>query len=145
MCADLAIIEANRLRAGIGGGVLFFDGVGGLLVLALWIFCFIDVLMTPESSCRTLPKLAWVFVVLLVPFLGSIGWLVAGRPWNRSPQMYVSSRSSARLSAARPAATRPMSPDDDEEFLASLRKRAAEQRQRAREQQERDQRDEGGQ
>lgn len=125
--------------------MLFFDGVGGLLVLAMWIFCFIDVLITPEASCRNLPKLAWVFIVVLLPFLGSIGWLVAGRPWNRSAQPYVSSRSSSRLSASRAPVTRPMSPDDDEEFLASLRKRAEEQRQRAREQQEREQHDEGGQ
>lgn len=125
--------------------MLFFDGVGGLLVLAMWIFCFIDVLITPETSCRNLPKLAWVFIVLLLPFLGSIGWLVAGRPWDRSRPPYVSSRSSSRLSASGSGATRPMSPDDDEEFLASLRKRAEEQRQRAREQQEREQRDEGGQ
>lgn len=124
--------------------MLFFDGVGGLVVLALWIFCFIDVLVTPESSCRNLPKLAWVFIVLLVPFLGSIGWLVAGRPWDRIPQQYASSRTSSRVAATRPAAmSRPMSPDDDEEFLAGLRKRADEQRQRAREQQEPDQRDDG--
>jgi hypothetical protein len=124
--------------------VLFFDGVGGLFVLALWIFCFIDVLMTPEAGCRSLPKLAWVFIVLLVPFLGSIGWLVAGRPWDRSAQQYVSARSSARVAASRQPAARPMSPDDDEEFLAGLRKRAEEQRRRAREQQEHDQPDDGG-
>jgi hypothetical protein len=124
--------------------VLFFDGVGGLVVLALWIFCFIDVLVTPESSCRNLPKLAWVFIVLLVPFLGSIGWLVAGRPWDRTPQEYASSRSTSRVATTRPGAmSRPMSPDDDEEFLAGLRKRAEEQRLRAQEQQERDQRDDG--
>jgi hypothetical protein len=124
--------------------VLFFDGVGGLVVLALWIFCFIDVLVTPESSCRNLPKLAWVFIVLLVRFLGSIGWLVAGRPWDRTPQEYASSRSTSRVATTRPGAmSRPMSPDDDEEFLAGLRKRAEEQRLRAQEQQERDQRDDG--
>jgi Phospholipase_D-nuclease N-terminal len=124
--------------------VLFFDGVGGLLVLALWIFCFIDVLVTPESSCRNLPKLAWVFIVLLVPFLGSIGWLVAGRPWDRPSQQHVSSRSSTRLMPTRTGApARAMSPDDDEEFLAGLRKRAEEQRQRAREQQDGEQGDGG--
>jgi hypothetical protein len=124
--------------------VLFFDGVGGLIVLALWIFCFIDVLVTPETSCRNLPKLAWVFIVLLVPFLGSIGWLVAGRPWDRPPHQYVSARSSSRLTPTRTGASgRPMNPDDDEEFLAGLRKRAEEQRQRAREQQEREQGDDG--
>ena len=117
--------------------MLLFDGFGGLLVLGVWIFCFIDVLMTPEQACRNLPKLAWVFLVLLLPVFGSIVWLVAGRPWNRVPG------SGMPLSAQRsrtPART-PTNPDDDEEFLASLKLRAEEQRRRAREQQERDPRD----
>ncbi len=64
--------------------MLLFDGVGGLLFLALWIFCFIDVLTTPDPACRNLPKLAWIFIVLLLPLVGSIAWLVAGRAWDRS-------------------------------------------------------------
>lgn len=115
--------------------MLVFDGVGGLVFLAVWIFCFIDVLTTPETACRSLPKLAWVFVVLLLPLIGSIGWLVAGHPWDRT-------RLPATQLAARTAATRrPANPDDDEEFLAGLRLQAEEQRRRAREQAERDARD----
>lgn len=111
--------------------MLVFDGFGGLLVLGLWIFSFIDVLLTPETECRNLPKLAWIFLVLLVPLLGSIAWLVAGRRWNR-----------AASASQRPSAGRaPTNPDDDEEFLAGLRLRAEEQRRRAREQQERDTRE----
>lgn len=121
--------------------MLLFDGFGGLVVLGLWIFCFVDVLITPEGLCRNLPKLAWVFIVLLLPFLGSIAWLVAGHPWDHRSREYVSDRSSSRYGASssvqrsRPA---PTGPDDDEEFLAGLRARAEEQRRRAREQQERD-------
>jgi hypothetical protein len=115
--------------------MVLFDGFGGLLVLGLWIFCFIDVLTTPETACRNLPKLAWVFLVLLIPLFGSIVWLVAGRPWNRVP-------SGIRTPGARARGpVRPTNPDDDEEFLASLKLRAEEQRRREREQQERDSRD----
>ena len=113
--------------------MLLFDGMGGLLVLALWIFCFIDVLLTAEGACRNLPKLAWVFLVLLLPLLGSIAWLVAGRPWNRVPG---TPRPAAKQRAGGSA---PTNPDDDEEFLAGLRLRAEEERRRAREQQSRDQ------
>lgn len=118
--------------------MLVFDGFGGLLVLGLWIFSFIDVLLTPETECRSLPKLAWIFLVLLVPLLGSIAWLVAGRRWNRAGS--ASQRPSAGRTGrtSRPA---PTNPDDDEEFLAGLRLRAEEQRRRAREQQERDTRE----
>lgn len=109
--------------------MLFFDGAGGLLVIALWIFCFIDVLLTPEGSCRNLPKLAWVFLVLLLPFIGSIAWLVAGRPWNKAP------RAQRQPATRRPTRAAPIAPDDDEEFLAGLRRRAEERRRRAGEQQ----------
>jgi hypothetical protein len=108
--------------------MLLFDGAGGLLVTALWIFCFIDVLLTPEGACRNLPKLAWVFLVLLIPLVGSIAWLVAGRQWNRVPG---GSRPGPNQRQTRYV---PTNPDDDEEFLASLRKRAEEQR-RTRDQQ----------
>ena len=115
--------------------MLLFDGVGGLVFLALWIFCFIDVLTTPETACRNLPKLAWIFIVLLLPLIGSVAWLVAGRAWDRT-QLPVK-RPVARTDLTR----RPMSPDDDEEFLAGLRLRAEEQRRRAREESERNTRD----
>jgi hypothetical protein len=124
--------------------MLYFDGFFGLVVIGLWIFCFIDVLVTPEAQCRTLPKLAWVFIVLLIPTIGSIGWLVAGRPWDRTAQP-ASLRSAARWSddpeAVRRAPARPKgsrAPDDDEEFLAGLRRRTEEQRRRAREAKPRD-------
>ncbi len=120
--------------------MVYFDGLGGLLMLGLLIFCFLDCLLTPDGTCRNLPKLAWVFIVLLIPLVGPLAWLVAGRPWNRadatSPQ-----NSRGPLSRYAPAerSARPSSPDDDEEFLAGLRKQAEEQRRRAaREQQERD-------
>jgi hypothetical protein len=116
--------------------MLLFDGVGGLVFLALWIFCFIDVLTTPEPACRNLPKLAWIFIVLLLPLVGSIAWLVAGRAWNRSTM--AAPRATARSGQPRRV---PTNPDDDDEFLAGLKLRAEEQRRRAREQSERDLRD----
>ncbi len=113
-----------------------FDGVGGLVFLAVWIFCFIDVLTTPEAACRNLPKLAWIFIVLLLPLVGSIAWLVAGRAWDRTT--IAAPRATARAGQARRV---PSNPDDDDEFLAGLKLRADEQRRRAREQSDRDLRD----
>ena len=84
----------------------------------MWIFCIIDVITTPADQVRNLPKLVWVLVVVLLADIGSVAWLVAGRNWRaRTPV----------------PAGRPTNPDDDEEFLASLRARAEEQRRRARE------------
>jgi hypothetical protein len=116
--------------------MLYFDGLGGLILLGLWVFCFIDVLMTPEYAVRNLPKLAWVFIVLLFSLIGSIAWLVAGRPWDRASAAAPKAAGAARRYPEydRPGRYVPTNPDDDEEFLAGLRKRAEEQRRRAREQ-----------
>jgi hypothetical protein len=109
--------------------MLLFDGFLGILAFGVWIFCIIDVITQPESEIRNLPKLVWLLIVILLVDIGSIAWLVAGRPWRTTAG-----------AAARPAPPRPepRAPDDDAEFLAQLRARAEEQRRRAREAAERD-------
>jgi Phospholipase_D-nuclease N-terminal len=111
--------------------MLFFDGGAALIFFALWVFCVIDVITTPEPLCRNLPKMAWLFIVILLSDVGSIAWLVAGRTWNSQPADLRYKGTGSRPQA-RPAA-RATNPDDDEEFLAGLRARAEEQRRRARE------------
>ncbi|MFD7292606.1 PLD nuclease N-terminal domain-containing protein [Streptomyces sp. NPDC059897] len=78
-----------------------------LLVLALWIYTFIDCLNTPEKEVRKLPKLAWVFIILLFGqvLIGPIAWLAVGRP-RRAPAG---------------GGKRFVAPDDNPEFLRSLR------------------------
>ncbi|MFI9203773.1 PLD nuclease N-terminal domain-containing protein [Streptomyces sp. NPDC053048] len=80
-----------------------------LLILALWIYAFIDCLNTPENEVRGLPKLAWVFIILLFGevLVGPVAWLVAGRP-----------KAAARAAGER----RWVAPDDNPEFLRSLKK-----------------------
>jgi len=106
--------------------LLFGGGFGLLIALALWLYCLIDVITTPEEQCRNLPKLAWVFIVLLLVEIGSIAWLVAGKPWDRD-------KARRRTAAPRPRPSRPIAPDDDEEWLRTVRARTEEQRRRARE------------
>ena len=60
--------------------MIAFDGVVGLALLALWIYCIFDVITTDEALIRNLPKLLWLMLVLFLPDIGSIAWLVAGRP-----------------------------------------------------------------
>jgi phospholipase D-like protein len=118
--------------------MLFFDGAFGLLLLGLWIFCIIDVITTPEGGCRNLPKLAWLLIVVILPDIGSIAWLIAGRNWNRQPGN-LPYKGSVGRSVAGPRA-RASNPDDDEEYQAQLRARIDEQRRRAREAQQGDER-----
>jgi hypothetical protein len=136
----LQVTELTRLS--LEGTMLFADGALGLVLLGVWIYCFIDVLLTPPEECRNIPKLAWVFVVLLLSDLGSIAWLVAGKNWGRfanaAPRSRSTRASSQFSSFDRPARHIPTNPDDDEEFLAGLRRRAEEQRRRAKEQGDKD-------
>jgi hypothetical protein len=88
-----------------------------LLVLALWIYAFVDCLNTPEEEIRGLPKVVWVIIILLFGevLIGPIAWLLAGRnrrgvgaggtpsPWHRDRR------------------TSWTAPDDNPVFLDSLK------------------------
>lgn len=83
-----------------------------LLILALWIYAFIDCLNTPEKDVRGLPKIAWVFVILLFGevLIGPVAWLIAGRP-----RAAAGGRGAA-------GGQRWVAPDDNPEFLRSLKR-----------------------
>jgi len=116
--------------------MLFADGALALIALALWVFCIIDVITTPDGVCRNLPKMAWLFIVILLSDVGSIAWLVAGRPWNAQPANLPYKGNLGRRQPS-PLRMNGTNPDDDEEFMRQVRERAEEQRRRAREQSER--------
>jgi hypothetical protein len=110
--------------------MLFLDG--GLLLLCLWVFCIIDVIVVDEYRVRNLPKGAWVLIVLLLPDIGSIAWLVAGRPWDSRSRTAPSPIGREFPEYDRPGRHIAANPDDDEAFLRQVRARAEEQRQRAK-------------
>ena len=88
-----------------------------LLVLALWIYAFIDCLNTPEEQVRGLPKVVWVIIILLFGevLIGPIAWLVAGK--HRGP---VGANGSTPSEWHRNHRTQFVAPDDNPEFLKSL-------------------------
>jgi hypothetical protein len=105
----------------------------GLLLLALWVFCIVDVITSNEWEVRNLPKMGWLLIVLLLPDVGSIIWLIAGRPQKlgvAGPAQRSPSRFPEYDRPGRHVAT---SPDDDEEFLRQCRERAEQQRRAAQE------------
>lgn len=83
-----------------------------LLVLAVWIYAFIDCLNTPEKEVRKLPKVMWVIIVLLFGqvLIGPIAWFAVGRPRRNAP--YGATKAEER---------RWVAPDDNPDFLKSLR------------------------
>jgi heme A synthase len=85
-----------------------------LLLLAVWIYAFIDCLNTPEQEVRKLPKVAWVLIILLFGqvLLGPVAWFLAGRPRRNVP-----------YGAEAPQERRWVAPDDNPDFLDSLKKK----------------------
>jgi phospholipase D-like protein len=78
--------------------------------LALTIYAVIDCIQTSDDRVKHLPKIAWVVLVVLIPWVGPIAWLIVGRqrsfpsgPWN--PKRPI---------------TGPRGPEDDPDFLRNL-------------------------
>jgi len=83
-----------------------------LLVVGLTVYCLVNCLQSSEEEVRTLPRWAWVVVVLLLPLLGGLAYLVAGRP--------VTAVSGPGGGPRVPRGRAPQGPDDDDEFLRGL-------------------------
>ncbi len=88
-----------------------------LLVLALWIYAFIDCLNTPEEEVRHLPKVVWVIIVLLFGevLIGPVAWLVAGKV-RKGP-----AGGSTPSEWHRSHRTEWVAPDDNPDFLKSIK------------------------
>lgn len=98
-----------------------------LVWFALLVYCLIEVAQADPAHVRVLPKALWALLIVLFPFLGSIGWLLAGRP--------VAGPGGRPSPGARRRA--PSAPDDDPDFLADLaRANARRERERRRREQQ---------
>jgi hypothetical protein len=97
-----------------------------VIELALLVFCLIDAVQTPESSMRNLPKWAWIVLIIILPVVGPVAWLIAGRPrTTQASAPWPATRTSGFPEYERPTRP-PRAPDDDPEFLATLKKSNAE-------------------
>lgn len=75
-----------------------------IIVGLLMIYCVVEVAQAPAGAVRVMPKWMWAVVVICAPLLGSICWLVWGRPTKETlgqGRSYVG-------------------PDDDPDFLRKL-------------------------
>jgi hypothetical protein len=95
-----------------------------LIDLALVLFALIDCLSRDEFELRALPKIVWVFVILLFSPIGPIAYLIAGRPERTAGASRTWAPGAGFPERERPR-SRPTGPDDDPEFLRGI---AAQQR-----------------
>lgn len=82
--------------------------VAAVALLVFTVYTLVDCVQTEDERVKGLPKLVWVFVILLFPLVGGIAWWFAGR--------------SAGLPLPRRPEPRrgPIGPDDDPDFLGRL-------------------------
>lgn len=93
-----------------------------VLEAILLVFCLVDAILAAGAGVRNLPKWAWILLIILVPIAGPIAWLVAGRPRaSRRPQVSGPPQTAGYPQFERPERQRPRAPDDDPDFLASLK------------------------
>ncbi|HEU4946616.1 MAG TPA: PLDc N-terminal domain-containing protein [Kribbella sp.] len=86
-----------------------------LISLVLSVYALFSCIQTRDEDVPHLPKLVWIILIVLVPFVGPITWLLMLRTQGRRPQRATVAGRPVRRPTARPVA-----PDDDPDFLASL-------------------------
>jgi hypothetical protein len=78
-----------------------------LLGIAIQLYGLIDCAQREDTEVRSLPRWGWLIIIVLVPTIGAIAYLIAGRPKrpgggsNKKPK-------------------RTIAPDDDPDFLRGL-------------------------
>lgn len=95
-----------------------FYGLAFLFSLGLLVFCVLDCIATDSALVRNLPKTFWILLIIFLPTIGSVAWLLLGRP--EKTRLYPGdTRARPNPPAARPK--RPLGPDDDPRFLEMTR------------------------
>ncbi|RKQ37031.1 PLD nuclease N-terminal domain-containing protein [Kocuria tytonis] len=93
------------------GRAIMIIGAGALAV-GVVIYALIECAQSEKYSVRSIPKGAWLLVIVLLPVIGALLWLFFGRP--------------VKDDAAR-APERGRGPDDDPQFLRNLEERRRQQ------------------
>ena len=87
-----------------------------VLVVALTVYCTVDVIQTEGRAVRALPKAAWLAIVVLVPVFGALAWFLSGRPGGGIGPFRAEKGPQGGPPGRRP----PRGPDDDPDFLRGI-------------------------
>jgi hypothetical protein len=85
-----------------------------IVPVVLLVYCWVEIVQSDPRQVRQLSRGLWA-VIVLIPILGPVAWLVYGRP-NGDEVVQTAPKPRPRVVA----------PDDDPEFLRSLRRRPPE-------------------
>lgn len=78
--------------------------LAGVFLLFMTLYALIDCARTPDARMKAIPKPLWFVAIVLIPLLGPVAWLVAGKIPTERPQLSAPG----------------MGPDDDPSFLRKL-------------------------
>lgn len=53
-----------------------------LIGLALMVFALVDIIRRDDAQVKFMPKLVWLLLVVLLPFIGSVLWFAIGREYT---------------------------------------------------------------
>jgi Phospholipase_D-nuclease N-terminal len=121
---------------------LLGEGLVPVLLLGLWIYCIFDVIATDDVLVRNLPKGLWLLIVIFLPDIGSLAWLLLGRPlyagWRpgdttrRTPKRVLGPEDRDDFPTRLPPPPRPLPSREDElaDWEERLRRREEELRRR---------------
>ena len=105
----------------------------GLVNIALFIASLVDIIRIPEDRVKFLPKMVWIIVVILLPFIGSLLWWIIGREYEQRP--VTSTRFPVRMEEPQRPAPAPFRTTEQqladlerEEYEAKLREELARRR-----------------
>ncbi|WP_062299013.1 PLD nuclease N-terminal domain-containing protein [Demequina maris] len=85
-----------------------------LVYLGLVIYALSDAMQRPEKDPYGVSKWLWAAIIVLLPYVGAIGWILLSR---------------TRPDSGPQRRSEPVAPDDDPEYLAWLREQSRRKRQ----------------
>jgi hypothetical protein len=93
-----------------------------LLQVSLIVVALVDCLSAGEKGIRTLPRGAWIFLILLTSPFGAFAWFIAGKPAPaiRTHDGRVLRPAGADRRVQRRVLAGPIGPEDDPAFIAGL-------------------------
>ena len=77
-----------------------------IVVALLMIYCVVEVAQAPRFAVRRMPRWLWAVAIICVPLVGSVAWLLLGRPTaesrgERRPRPRTGSRTKKRPGSSR--------------------------------------------
>ena len=60
--------------------MLLLGALFAAFIVGFWLYCLVDVALTPSNEFRRLPKAGWIAVVAGTLIIGAVAWLAVRRP-----------------------------------------------------------------